>query len=288
MAFLVNGERVDESAVKDEMERMRPEYERVFAEMDAEEREAQLYDWSRENMVERTLLQQEASKLSLELHLEAINRVYNEFKKEFLRGKAGENKDKLTNSEKKQLKRDAELKLKIDALLDRIYSKIKIPADDEIHAHYKDHLGQFMSPEVVRASHIVKHMRTPEDKKPALDTIQQAREALKNGMSFEDAAAKYSDCPDKGGDLGYFPRGQMVEKFDEIVFGMQVDEVSDVFLTEFGYHIVKLYDHKPSAHKPLDDVKDEITKILLEEKQKTAVEDFVDKLKETAKIEDVA
>ncbi len=60
MAFVVNGEKIEDSAVKQEVERLRPDYERVFADQDPKEREAQLLDWSRENVIERVLISQEA------------------------------------------------------------------------------------------------------------------------------------------------------------------------------------------------------------------------------------
>ena len=45
MAIVVNGEKIEDSAIKQEVERLRPDYERVFAEQDPKERETQLLDW---------------------------------------------------------------------------------------------------------------------------------------------------------------------------------------------------------------------------------------------------
>ena len=53
MALIVNGEKIEDSAIRREAERLRPDYERVFADQDKEEREAQLLDWSRENVIEK-------------------------------------------------------------------------------------------------------------------------------------------------------------------------------------------------------------------------------------------
>ncbi len=63
------------------------------------------------------------------------------------------------------------------------------------------------------------------------------------GADFDSLAKKYSDDPGsgaKGGDLGFFERRQMVQPFDEAVFSMKVNEVSDPVKTRFGYHIIKL------------------------------------------------
>jgi len=60
MAIIVNGEKIEDSAIQQEVERLRPDYERVFSDQDPKEREAQLADWSRENVIERVLINQEA------------------------------------------------------------------------------------------------------------------------------------------------------------------------------------------------------------------------------------
>ncbi len=68
---------------------------------------------------------------------------------------------------------------------------------------------------------------------------------LRAGASFEELALKYSDDPgskEKGGDLGQFERRMMVKEFDEVVFQLEVGEISDVVQTNFGYHIIKLTD----------------------------------------------
>ena len=60
MALIVNGEKIEDSTIKQESERMRAHYEDVFAEMSPKKREAQLLDWSKENVMERVLINQQA------------------------------------------------------------------------------------------------------------------------------------------------------------------------------------------------------------------------------------
>ncbi|MHC4260704.1 MAG: SurA N-terminal domain-containing protein, partial [Planctomycetota bacterium] len=62
MAIIVNGETVDDLKVRREVERLRPHYEQVFRDKPSEEREAQLLEWSRDNVIERVLINQEAKK----------------------------------------------------------------------------------------------------------------------------------------------------------------------------------------------------------------------------------
>jgi len=60
MAIIVNGERIEDQEIREEAERLRPSYEQAFADEDAQARETRLMDWSKENVIERVLLRQEA------------------------------------------------------------------------------------------------------------------------------------------------------------------------------------------------------------------------------------
>jgi parvulin-like peptidyl-prolyl isomerase len=83
---------------------------------------------------------------------------------------------------------------------------------------------------------------TNELKRAKLETI---RKQIVGGASFEDVARTVSDCASakKGGDLGEFGRGKMDKAFEEVVFKLKVGEISPVFETKYGYHIVKVVAH---------------------------------------------
>lgn len=89
----------------------------------------------------------------------------------------------------------------------------------------------------VKASHIL------VDTKVQADIIKSK---LDNGESFEKLASEYSKCPSgkNGGDLGYFGRGQMVREFEYAAFSLPVGQVSDPVHTQFGWHIIKVYDRQ--------------------------------------------
>lgn len=89
----------------------------------------------------------------------------------------------------------------------------------------------------VRASHIL--VKTEGEARNILDQI-------KTGSDFGELAKAHSECPSKrkGGDLGYFRRGQMVKEFEEAAFGMQRGQVSEPVQTQFGYHLIKVTDSR--------------------------------------------
>ena len=69
----------------------------------------------------------------------------------------------------------------------------------------------------------------------------QVQDKLKKGAKFEELARKYSQCPSRkrGGNLGFFGRGQMVKEFERAAFALKVDEISTLLKTQYGYHIIK-------------------------------------------------
>ena len=103
----------------------------------------------------------------------------------------------------------------------------------------------------LKARHILIKLEAPTggnevNASPGENSLAKAtriREEIINGASFDSLARKYSDDPGtgaKGGDLGFFERRQMVKPFDEAVFKLKVDEISEVVQTKFGYHIIQL------------------------------------------------
>jgi len=285
MTLVVNGEKIDDSAIQQEVERLRPDYERVFAEQDPVEKEAQLLDWSKENVIERVLINQHAKNCAPAMPAAQIQSAF-----EKIRRKCGTDellhKEFGTNDER-QIKEHIELHLKVERMLKKLYEDLPEPTEDETLKFYNENKEQFKSPEQIRVAHIVKHINGQTGEGAAYSTIQTAQNELKNGAIFETLVAKYSDCPQNGGDLGYIAKGQMVEEFEDVAFNLAVNRASDVFRTRFGFHIAKLYDRKPQVLRPLEQVKDSITEELKKQMQEKAIDDFVDRLKVDAKIEEI-
>ena len=100
----------------------------------------------------------------------------------------------------------------------------------------------------ISASHILIMHKESQDsrsdisKEKAKDIISSLYDKIVNDkVSFKDVALNNSDCSSgkQGGSLGEFGKGMMVKPFEEVVFSLDVNEVSKPFESEFGFHIAK-------------------------------------------------
>ena len=284
MALTVNGQKIDDVEIQQEAERLRPDYERVFTQMPQKERETQLLEWSKENVIERVLINQQAQKTGKPVPDNELEAALDKVKEQYL--SKGPDTVALSMEEQTKIKKDIEMHLKIERLLAEVCKDVSEPSNEDVLNFYNENKDQLKSEEQIRVSHIVKHMNFQTDQAAANDLIAKAMNELKNGAIFEMVAAKYSDCPDNGGDLGLITRGKMVEEFDDVVFNMDVGQISDIFRTRFGFHIAKVCDRKPEAIPPLEEIKEQVVEKLKEQMRRQAIEHFVDHLKTQATIEE--
>jgi peptidyl-prolyl cis-trans isomerase C len=171
-----------------------------------------------------------------------------------------------------------------------VLDKISIPEED-LKKYYENHKDEFKTPEMVKVRHILVKMNesAPEkDKKAAKKKAEDILEKIKSGEDFAKLAAEVSDdlgSKQKGGELGFFPRGRMVKPFEDAAFALKPGEVSGLVKTQYGYHIIKLEERKPAGIEPFDDVKKNIRQKLIQDQTKSKVVAFIDKAMKDAKAE---
>lgn len=174
----------------------------------------------------------------------------------------------------------------------RFPDEVKVSGEEVKERYEKDREDVYSRPAMVRASHILiaaDETVVGEERKNALRKAETVlKEAREPGADFAELAEQHSSCPSKtrGGDLGFFPRdGAMVEPFAEAAFALKPGEISGVVETPFGYHVIKVTDHKDAEVVTLEQAAESIRDELKAEKL-TAVRDrYVSRLRETAKIE---
>jgi parvulin-like peptidyl-prolyl isomerase len=274
MAFTVNGELVDDSLVRAEASALRPRYEEVAQGMDPIEAEMQLREWSKENVIERVLLRQEAAADPEPIPAEALEQTLQSMRAQ-------------PDANESEMRKDVEIRMRVDRLLEKITSKVAPPKHKELSEYYRKNKEQFRRPELIHAAHIVKNVGEGVDEAAAQAAIQKVEEELKGGAVFEELADLHSDCAGNRGDLGWVPRGEMVQEFEDVIFALEDNDVSGIFRTVFGFHIAKVYGRKPEGFTDLSEVQSSIQESLHRQKQERAVENYLDRLKAKAIIQEL-
>lgn len=172
--------------------------------------------------------------------------------------------------DEKEFKQELE-KAKKDLLtqfaLNKVFAKIAID-NKEVQEYYNKNQEKFIEPESVTASHIL--VNSEEKAKEIADKI-------KNGLTFEEAAKLYSECPSKkqGGRLGSFTRGKMVKEFENAAFTAKIGEVTKPVKTEFGYHLIRVEEKNPQKKMDIKEVASAIRNELITQKQNQAFSSYV-------------
>jgi parvulin-like peptidyl-prolyl isomerase len=185
------------------------------------------------------------------------------------------------------VRKDLEAELRVRRLVDDLCAADAEPTDAELRRYYDEHLALFMTNEEVRASHIMKAPTRGEQREQAYQELREVRKQLLAGADFDELAKKHSDKAQDHIDLDFFKRGELAEEFELVAFSMEIGEISPVFASPFGFHVVKLTERKPSVPKPFDEVRDEVRQRLVEDRRQEKTKRLVDKLQAAATIEDV-
>lgn len=166
----------------------------------------------------------------------------------------------------------------VQALIEKeILDKITVN-DEEISEYYEQNKDSFTEKEQVHLYNIL--LETEEE---AQDVVEQ----LRAGEDFNEIAKEKSTGPSatQGGDLGYLSRGTIIPEIEEVVFALELEKLSEIIKTDFGFHILKITEKKPETVKALEEVKEDIIQTLLPTKQKEAFENLLEELKGKAEIE---
>lgn len=243
-----------------------------------------------ETLINRELLYQESQKSKIMVEETVVNEQLKMVKKDFPSDDAFKTAMAKMDLSEEDIKTQIRKGMTIERFIDeRFGMKIQV-SDSEMKDYYDSRSHFFKNPEQVRASHILVKAEanaTEAQKKAAGKKIKEIQLKLKNGDDFAEVAKADSEGPSagKGGDLGYFRRGQMVKPFEEKAFSMNPRQVSDPVETKFGYHLILVTDKKPESTIPYEDVKDKLKQYMLRQKVQEQVNAYIKVIKEKAKVE---
>lgn len=177
---------------------------------------------------------------------------------------------------KEQIKRMTE-QIMVQVLIEReILDKVEVN-EEEISEYYEQNKINFTEKEQIHLYNIL--LNTEEE-------AQAVLEQLKAEGDFSEIAKEKSTGPSaaQGGDLGYISKGTIIPEIEEVVFALEIEELSNIVKTDYGFHILKITDKKAETIKTLEEVKEEIIQTLLPTKQKEAFDNLLNDLKSKVEI----
>ncbi|HOA36205.1 MAG TPA: peptidylprolyl isomerase [Bacillota bacterium] len=168
---------------------------------------------------------------------------------------------------------------RVNIMLEKIVTGDLEITETEAREYFEENREDFDIPEQVRARHIL--VDTEEE---ALEIISR----LENGEDFAGIAkesSKDTGSKEQGGDLGFFPRGEMVKEFEETAFNLEVGGRSAPVKTSYGYHVIEKLEHKEGREVTYEEVADKVKEAVKENKLPVLKQELISKLKEEALID---
>lgn len=284
MKLIINGQEIPQAFFEQRLQEIYPEVQQRLGDKPPAIIELSARDEARERVIEEALIEQEIDRVNPPAD-EAL--VQQELKKMLKKQEtkrqlkqAGRNREIVINNMRKQLYRRLQAYEIMEAAM------YQDPASDEdVEEFYNKNINHFKTLEQVHASHIL--IRDKSD--IGREKLDAVIEALDSGRDFEELAREFSEdtSSEQGGDLGWLPRGQTVAKFEKVAFSLELDEISDPFETQFGWHIVRLHERQDARTQSLEEVSEQIAMMLLRERRNESYRLFLQDLKEKATIEEV-
>jgi peptidyl-prolyl cis-trans isomerase C len=251
---------------------------------------AKLHDAILNDLINRELLYQESVKKKLTVTEAEIQTEFDRLKGRYQdpeQFKAILTQMQMTEA---SLKDQIRRKIAVQRLINQeVGDKITI-TEAEAKTAYDKSPEDFKQDAQVHARHILIKVAPDADqaaKDDALKKIKAIQKEANNGADFAELAKKHSEGPSntRGGDLGFFGRGQMVKPFEDAAFALDAGKISDIVETRFGYHLIKVEEKKEERALSFDEVKDDLMKKLKRAKLEEQMTAYLTGLRKNAKIE---
>ncbi len=230
-----------------------------------------------DEVIKNTLLSQEIKNNNISIEQAELDVALKESREGYLEG-SFENALKLEGLTMDDWEESIRNKLLTNKLIQlQVNSKVSV-GEDELRRYFNENDHKFHKKEQVKALHIMVESE---------DEIREIQKELQNKQkNFSDLAKEFSLGPEgaQGGDLGYFEAGQMPEEFDN-VFKLKKNKVSNIIKTPYGFHLLKVVDKIEERKMSFEESIGRVEKILLQDIQDKAFQDWFLKLKKNSKIE---
>ncbi len=221
-----------------------------------------------EELIWETILMQEVQKYELELPVEEVEEAFMEAQQEYTTRQEFENFLEIAGFTEEEYRELIHNNLLIDKLLEMQAGEFE-PTEEELLEYYENNSFLYSQEEEVAARHLL------------YEDEEQAKAVL---AEIEDGA-DFDDYMEDGEELGYFGRGMMVSEFEEAVFSMEQDEIKGPVETDFGFHLIYVYDRQEEGVPAFADIRDQIEQDLYDEHWEAEINEYFQMLYEISEVE---
>jgi parvulin-like peptidyl-prolyl isomerase len=276
VAATVNGEPIYTAEVDRYVREIGARFGVDFSKGDAARQRQQVARSVLDQLIERTLILQEARRTGRLSSDAAVEDRLRQIAQAFPSPEEFDRALQQQGVSRAELRDRVRFELTVRRILDDL--RVPAPTDQEARAYFQAHREAFDEPERVRVRHVL--LRTEAEARVAL-----AR--LRAGESFAQVAKELSQDPgtrDRGGEVGLVAPGQTVPEFEQVAFRLKPGELSEPVRTSFGYHIVQVTEKLPAKKATWEGVRQQVLELLRENKRREAFEAWVKELRGRAKI----
>lgn len=241
-----------------------------------------------DRLIGRELLYQAAKKKRMKVSRRVLNEQLAAARPEFASDEVYRLYLEKAGLTEEELVRQLEYRLLSEAYAKGITDGVEVEESDARKAHEEDR-ARFADEDRVRCAHIVilVDANAPTDKREAARArIEGIRRRAVAGESFELLARENSESPfaDRGGDLGFLPRGRMRPGFDAVVFETPVGQITPVFETAYGFNLVKVLERREATVPTYDEVKASLLMHLGRQRKREELQRHIEELRNAAKV----
>lgn len=243
-----------------------------------------------ENLIDFELLYQESEKKGITVEDKEIKDQLDKLRNSYPSEEAFQKEIKDQNFSVDTLRSLTRKGLVVKKFINTQIAKDVTVSDEEVKDYYEKNPTLFVSPDQVRASHILITLdpkATEAEKAKVRKELEEIRARAEKGEDFGALAKVFSKGPSatRGGDLGYFPQGRMEPSFEKAAFSLKKGEMSGIVESSYGYHLIKVTDKRPKAVIPLDVIKPRIKQYVKAVKVQEKIGAVVKELREKAVME---
>ena len=286
----VNGVTIGDRAISQELAMLKQQMAGRVSVQQLDSMEPMLKQQAVANLVNRALLTQAADRENISVTEEQVDAKFEEIRANFPDEAAFVAQLSRSNMTPEEFRREVKRGIKLEELVGMKTVGSVAPTEEEAREFYDSNTERFSTPERVRTSHILLKVEETDSeiaREQKRTKIEEIQGELVAGGDLAALAMENSDCPSKskGGDLGFFGRGQMVKPFEDVAFALDIGEISPVVETKFGFHVIKVTEKEESSVTSFEDAKDSIIDYLSNMKKQDEMNAYMTSLRDGAVIE---